>query len=104
MKLTNHKKGNYPHIEGTIMHGTIKMTKIEWHNVDVFLRKEYKKAEKTCNTYTRDGLKRLFGNLYGIEPKENTPFCIGITATTLMAYHFAVIGYKSNRNYRIIIK
>ena len=103
MKIVNHKKENYSNINGTIMHGTIEMTMQEWADVEKYLRNEYKKALKKCDTYKRDVLMPIFGQKHFLAVSWNERFCIGVTATTLFCYHFAVVGYKTDRNYQIII-
>lgn len=104
MKLINHKKGNESEINGAIMRGTITMTMQEWADVEKLLRKEYAKAEKKTITYTRDSLRALFGQKHLMAVSWNERFCIGVHATTIMAYRFALVGYKADRNYQIIIK
>lgn len=105
MKAINHQKNNYTYDgsnSGSVMNGTLYMSKKEWNRVVKYLGGQYKKAVKNSDTYIRDGLGHaLSWNI----PKHSgeKSFCIGVTATELIFKHYNLPRYK-RQNYQIIIK
>lgn len=104
MKVVNHHKNNYSYDRsgnGSVIRGTLYMSQKEFKEVIGYLAKEYKRALKNCDTSKRDGLSYLFD---WILPKHDnkSPFCAGITATTLIFKHYNLPRYKE-QNYTIKI-
>lgn len=94
MKLTNHKKENSYTIDTFVMRGTITMTCTEYENAIMFLLREYQKAVKKCDTYTRDSLSGL--KLLAV-PRLSS---LGVCATKLIVKKYGLTGYK-DQNYGI---
>lgn len=115
MQVINHHQGNYTFADLTsssVMYGTIKVTPKEFASIVTFLWKKYAQAEKSANTYVRDGLnhclnyslpqweKRKKQNRY---PQHNNRVCLGVTATELIFEQWNLPRYKK-QNYVIVIK
>lgn len=96
MKLINHNKNNSYDIDTYVMRGTIEMTHKEYVKAYLWLWGQYQKAIKNVETYKRDGLS----SLHDIE--NETLFCLGVTATSLLAKKYHLKGYK-DQNYGIKI-
>lgn len=104
MKATNHHKDNYTYDDtssGSVMNGTIKMTRKEYKDAIAFLKNEYKKAKQYNYTATRDGLMHTIDwvlNRYG----DKRRICLGVTATELIFRRYRLPNYK-RQNYVIEI-
>lgn len=105
IKVINHQKNNYTYDSsnsGSVMNGTIFMTKREWEKCKDIICKAYGKAKRYNHTYERDGLAHAIS--YYIPHHEKAPsFCIGVTATEVIFKAFNLPRYK-RQNYQIIIK
>ena len=100
MKLINHSDSNIYDIDTYVMRGTIIMTQEEFNWALMFLKKEYTKAKRRCDTYIRDGLSGLEERF---KNKGKRNFCLGITATKLLVEKYNLQNYK-DVNYGIRIK
>jgi hypothetical protein len=101
MKLTNHNKNNaYSMKDGSVMRGTITMTRVEFANASRYLDQEYKKAKRNCNTYVRDCLGVTTHEI--TRDFKDTLRCLGVCATQLLANKYHLKGYK-DQNYGIKI-
>lgn len=101
MKLTNHPNSNIYDINTYVMRGTITINQEEFEKISEFLIKIEKEAIKDCNTYVRDGLSGIKKRLKNRKGKRK--FCLGITATRLIAGQYNLKNYKDvNYGIRII--
>jgi len=100
MKLINHKKNNIYDIDTYVMRGTIIMNEKEFTETWRALQTAYKRSLKECNTNIRDGLSRIASGAY---PDTKKRFCLGITASSLIALKYNLKNYKRH-NYGIKIK
>jgi len=96
MKLTNHNNNNAYEVDDAIMRGTIEMTAKEWTKTYLWLWEQYQKAITDIDTYKRD-------NLSSLKNETGRIFCLGITATKLIAKKYKLNNYK-DQNYAIKIK
>lgn len=98
MRAINHNRDNYYwDRDGTTIHGTIYMNWNEYGQAEKMLTREYKKAIKNIDTYTRDNLH------YVRFIDDNGLVNMGVTATRLIFKHFKLPRYK-DQNYMVIVK
>jgi len=105
MKITNHNKGNYTFddsCDGSVMYGTIKMTRKEFDNAIEFLKSRWRKSTKNTETYTRDALNHVFNWTIPNHGKDRR-ICLGVVATKLIFEHYKLPRYKK-QNYVIDIE
>ena len=92
MRVTNYHRNNYRYIDDCIVRGSIKMTFEEFLEAEKYLKKEYQKAVKDCNTYIRDNL------CYTKLLPEHGNVVMGVTATELVFKRYKLPRYKQ-QNY-----
>lgn len=110
MKLTNHNKDNYYYDNGgSVMNGTIEMTRQELEEAKRYMQVKLEVAKLENDTYTRDNLPIALTritdwHMQGLKTFPSTPsvLSLGIEGTKAIVKLYDLPNYK-HQNYGITI-